>query len=149
MVFLADARAEGIERGRERAANRQKPLGHQPAEGERLGRLAWQRAARPLVRPSPGGLRERAPRRIQRTVDGPWEIVLDGAPLGWAELSVAESRRMEHEREAEASTACSGVATIHTPKPPTRASQRSAPRCECRSSPNLHAGSVGDVVVLG
>ena len=52
----------------------------------------------------PRGLREKAPRRIQRTVDGPWEIVLDGAPLGWAELSVAESRRMEREREAEAST---------------------------------------------
>ena len=52
----------------------------------------------------PAGLRDRAPRRIQRTPDGPWEIVLNGSPLGSAELDAKEAARMEAEREAEAST---------------------------------------------
>lgn len=51
----------------------------------------------------PASRRDRAPRRIQQTSDGPWEIVLDGAPLGWAQLSAEEAQRMEAEREAEAS----------------------------------------------
>jgi predicted TIM-barrel fold metal-dependent hydrolase len=51
----------------------------------------------------PARLRDRAPRRIQQTTDGPWEIVLDGSRLGWAELDADEARRMEESREAEAS----------------------------------------------
>lgn len=52
----------------------------------------------------PVGLRDRAPRRIQQTADGPWEIVLNGSLLGWADLDAEEAARMEAEREAEAST---------------------------------------------
>jgi len=51
----------------------------------------------------PAGLRDRAPRRIQRTPEGPWEIVLNGSLLGWANLDATEAERMEAEREAEAS----------------------------------------------
>jgi predicted TIM-barrel fold metal-dependent hydrolase len=52
----------------------------------------------------PAGLRDRAPRRIQQTPHGPWELVLDGSPLGWAHLDAEEATRIETEREAEAST---------------------------------------------
>ena len=52
----------------------------------------------------PAGLRDRAPRRIQQTQDGPWEIVLNGSLLGWANLDADEAARMEAEHEAEAST---------------------------------------------
>jgi predicted TIM-barrel fold metal-dependent hydrolase len=51
----------------------------------------------------PARLRDRAPRRIQQTPDGPWEIVLNGSLLGWADLDAEEAARMEAEREAEAS----------------------------------------------
>jgi predicted TIM-barrel fold metal-dependent hydrolase len=61
----------------------------------------------------PADLRERAPRRIQQTPEGPWRIVLNGSLLGWADLDAAEAARMEAEREAEAS-ADVRLAMLHT-----------------------------------
>jgi predicted TIM-barrel fold metal-dependent hydrolase len=51
----------------------------------------------------PEDLRDRAPRRIQMDANGAWELVIDGRPLGWAEVSAEEAARQEATREAEAS----------------------------------------------
>jgi len=51
----------------------------------------------------PADLRDRAPRRIQQDVDGAWELVIDGQPLGWGELSAEDAAHQEATREAEAS----------------------------------------------
>jgi predicted TIM-barrel fold metal-dependent hydrolase len=51
----------------------------------------------------PADLRDRAPRRIRQDTNGAWELVIDGRPLGWAELSAEDAARQEATREAEAS----------------------------------------------
>jgi predicted TIM-barrel fold metal-dependent hydrolase len=47
-------------------------------------------------------LRDRAPRRIQPDADGGWSLVIDGQPLGWAELSPEEAAANEAARTAAA-----------------------------------------------
>ena len=51
----------------------------------------------------PADLRDRAPRRIQQDAHGAWELVIDGQPLGWGELSAEDAAHQEATREAEAS----------------------------------------------
>jgi predicted TIM-barrel fold metal-dependent hydrolase len=48
-------------------------------------------------------LRDRAPRRIQAEADGGWSLVIDGQPLGWADLSPEEAAANEEARIAAAS----------------------------------------------
>jgi predicted TIM-barrel fold metal-dependent hydrolase len=48
-----------------------------------------------------GPLRERAPRRIEQGPHGAWELVLDGQPLGWIDVTADDAAKMEQDREAE------------------------------------------------
>jgi predicted TIM-barrel fold metal-dependent hydrolase len=48
-------------------------------------------------------LRERAPRRIQENADGGWTLVVDGAPIGWSDLTAQDAAEKEAERVAAAS----------------------------------------------
>ncbi|HXY92150.1 MAG TPA: amidohydrolase family protein [Acidimicrobiia bacterium] len=47
-------------------------------------------------------LRDRAPRRIQEDADGGWNLVVDGAPVGWSQMSAQEAAEKEAERTAAA-----------------------------------------------
>jgi predicted TIM-barrel fold metal-dependent hydrolase len=49
------------------------------------------------------GLRDRAPRRIQEDRDGGWTLVVDGAPIGWSDLTAQDAAAKEAERVAAAS----------------------------------------------
>jgi len=48
-------------------------------------------------------LRDHAPRRILADADGGWRLVINGNPVGWAELSEEEAAAAEAERVAAAS----------------------------------------------
>jgi predicted TIM-barrel fold metal-dependent hydrolase len=47
-------------------------------------------------------LRDRAPRRIQSDDEGAWSLVIDGQPLGWADVSPEEAAANEEARLAAA-----------------------------------------------
>jgi predicted TIM-barrel fold metal-dependent hydrolase len=48
-------------------------------------------------------LRDRAPRRIQANAEGGWNLVVDGAPLGWNDISAEGAAEKEAERTLAAS----------------------------------------------
>jgi predicted TIM-barrel fold metal-dependent hydrolase len=50
----------------------------------------------------PDHLRDRAPRRIQADEAGGWNLVVDGSPIGWAELTPEEADEQERQRIAAA-----------------------------------------------
>jgi predicted TIM-barrel fold metal-dependent hydrolase len=47
-------------------------------------------------------LRDRAPRRIQADAEGAWSLVIDGRPLGWADVAPEEAAANEASRVAAA-----------------------------------------------
>jgi predicted TIM-barrel fold metal-dependent hydrolase len=51
----------------------------------------------------PASMRDAAPRRIQSGPEASWELVVDGRPYGWVDVSPEEAARKEAEREAAAS----------------------------------------------
>jgi predicted TIM-barrel fold metal-dependent hydrolase len=48
-------------------------------------------------------MREFVPRRIQANAEGGWNLVIDGSPIGWSDLSADEAKAKERDRIAAAS----------------------------------------------